>query len=200
MYGRRTGDGRRAGPGPAAAGLFLLLTPAVALAWSTADLLEALAAEAPEELVFEEIRDVELMQTRVRGEGVLSFEPPDTFIRELKRPRSERLIIEGDSVTLEEGGEVRHTFQYGDDAGVDAIILLMRALHGRADAEAMEETFRMRLEGDREAWRWILTPRAGGARQRIQRMTLYGAGSRVERSVLREGGGDRVESRYRRPE
>lgn len=179
----------------------LLLTPVVAMAddWSVPALLEQLSEDPPDVLEFEEVRDVELMQTRVRAEGTIRFEPPDTVIRSLGSPYQQRIVIQGERVTVEERGEVKHELHRDDDAGLGAMSRLMGALYGQVDAAELEAYFDMRLEGDREDWRWILKPTAGEARRRVERMTLEGEGARVERTTLREGDGDHTVTRFSRP-
>ena len=174
----------------------LLPTSAVADDWGLEVLLQLLASESRPEVAFVEERDVELLQTRTRAEGRMRFDPPDTYVRELHSPYHQRLTIAGEEVIVEEDGEERHRLHRDDDAGLAALARLMAALYGQADADELADYFRIGLSGERGEWRLVLTPSEARARQRIERITLFGSGGRVERTEVREASGDRSVTRF----
>ena len=70
-------------------------------------LMQSLAKVRAGEATFVETRTVAMLERTLESSGRLSFEAPDTFVRDTLKPRREKIAIVGNTVTMSLGSRSR---------------------------------------------------------------------------------------------
>ncbi len=122
-----------------------------------AELMTTLAQTPAGEALFTERRQVAMLEQTLESSGRLSFEAPDTFVRETLKPRRERVAVVGNQLTLTQGNRTR---TLALDANPEAA-LIVEAIRGTltGNREALERFFKASVSGDARQWRLELVPR-----------------------------------------
>jgi len=142
-----------------------------------ARLMQMLGGVRAGEATFVERRDVHMLDRALVSRGRLSFEAPDTFVRETTEPRAERLAITGDTLTVTQGGR-RRTLQI--DAAPEAA-LIVEAIRGTltGNRAALERHFDARVSGTPEQWWLDLVPRDERLRNTVKAVRVGGRQAQV---------------------
>lgn len=154
-----------------------------------AQLTQLLARVRSGEARFTERRHVAVLDQPLDSSGRLTFEAPDTFVRETLQPRRERIAVVGNQLTLTQGNRTRNVAL---DASPEATVMIeaIRAtLTG--NREALEHHFRTSVTGDARQWRLELVPRDARLRAQVNSIRLVGFGSDVREVVIQLADGDR---------
>ena len=120
--------------GAAAALMGLGGTAWAAAAFDLAQLTQLLASKRSGEATFVEKREVSVLDRTLMTSGRLSFEAPDTFVRENLKPQRERVAVVGNMVTMSRGDRSRTV-----------------ALDSVPEASVIIEAIRGTLTGNRES-------------------------------------------------
>jgi outer membrane lipoprotein-sorting protein len=99
--------------------------------------------------------------------GRLSFEAPDTFVRETLKPSRDRLAVTGNTLTMSRGDRSR-TVQL--DASPEAAVIV-EAIRGTltGNRAALERLFTPTVGGSAERWTLDLVPREAACATRSRR-------------------------------
>lgn len=146
-----------------------------------ARLMQALAQVKAGEATFTERRMVAMLDQPLESSGKLSFEAPDTFVRETLKPRRERIAISGNTLTLSQGNRTR---TMALDSAPEAAVIV-EAIRGTltGNGAALERVFSASVSGNPQLWFLELVPRE--ARLRSQVISVRVAGQQgVVREVL----------------
>lgn len=177
---RRTDPGRRRLIALlAAATLGTPLRSRAAGEFDLAALTAVLAQTRSGEAAFTERRSVALLDKTLESSGRLSFEAPDTFVRETLKPRRERVAVVGNTLTLSQGNRSRTlALDAAPEAG-----LIVEAIRGTltGNREALEKNFSASVSGSAERWTLELIPREPRLREQVATIRITG-----ERALLRE--------------
>lgn len=155
--------------------------------WATAaagsfDLLQltALLAQVKSgEATFIEKRQVGMLDKPLESTGRMSFDAPDTFVRETLTPRQETIAVVGNRVTMSQGNRSR-------SVALDSVreaSLIVEAIRGTltGNREALERNFTATVSGNPQRWSLELVPREPGLREKVASVRLAG-----QQSVVRE--------------
>ena len=131
------------------------------------------------EATFTETRHVKMLDKTLESSGRLSFEAPDTFVRETIKPRSDRVAVVGNRVTLSQGTRSRTVAL---DSVREASVII-EAIRGTltGNREALERSFTARVSGNPQRWSLELVPREPYLREQVASVRVSG-----ERAVVRE--------------
>jgi outer membrane lipoprotein-sorting protein len=146
-----------------------------------AQLMQALGRVKAGEATFTEERRVAMLEQTLQSSGKLSFEAPDTFVRETFKPRRERIAINGNTLTMSQGTRTR---TMALDSAPEAAVIV-EAIRGTltGNKEVLERNFNISVSGDTQLWFLELVPRE--ARLRSQVISVRVAGQQgVVREVL----------------
>jgi outer membrane lipoprotein-sorting protein len=170
-----------AGGAPTAAG--------AAEAFGLAQLMQRLATRRSGSARFVERREVQVLDRTLVSSGRLAYEAPDTFVRETLEPRRERMVVEGDRVTLTQGERSR-TMQL--DASPEASVLV-EAIRGTltGNRAALERLFETDVSGSAERWTLELVPHDPRLRGQVSKVQVRGSGAVVREVDVRLADGDR---------
>lgn len=161
-----------------------LLLACLAPAWAAGSfdltqLMQALGQRKSGEAVFVERRHVAMLDQALVSSGKLSFEAPDLFVRETLKPRPERISVNGNTLTIQQGGRTRSlALDSAPEAGV-----IVEAIRGTlsGNREALERHFKASVTGNAELWLLELEPRDLRLRGQVQSVRIAG-----HRGVVRE--------------
>ena len=170
----------------ALAGVLALLAagaaPAPARAQAQFDLLQlmqTLAQVKAGEATFTETRTVAMLERTLQSSGRLSFEAPDSFVRETLKPRREKIAVVGNSVTMSLGARTRTV----PLDSVPEAAVIMEAIRGTltGNRDAIERNFTPSVVGTPQRWTLELKPREPRLRELVIAVRLVG-----ERALVRE--------------
>ena len=165
------------------------LAAARADAFDLARLMQMLGGVRAGEAAFTERREVRMLDRTLVSKGRLTFEAPDTFVRETTEPTHERLAITGNTLTVTQGTR-RRTLQI--DAAPEAAVLV-EAIRGTltGNRATLERWFDARVSGTPEQWWLDLVPRDAGLRGQVQSVRVGGHQAAVREVDVYLADGDR---------
>lgn len=174
----------------AAAMLTGLSGPAAAQAkFELPQLMQLLAQVKAGEATFTEKRSVAMLERTLEFSGRLSFEAPDTFVRENLKPRQERMAVVGKQMTMSMGSRSR-------TVPVDSVpeaSVIVEAIRGTmtGNQDALEKHFTTAVTGNAPRWSLELVPREHRLREQISVLRLTGQQSTVREVAITMADGDR---------
>jgi len=175
----------------------LLVAPLALVAWparaqaafTLMQLMQLLGTVKAGEATFVEKREVAMLERTLESSGRLSFEAPDTFVRETLKPRNERVAVVGNTVTMSIGSRSR-TVPLDSIAEAAVIIEAIRGtLTGNRDS--LERHFTPTVSGDAARWSLVLAPRAPRLRELVVSVRVSGQQALVREVVVAMADGDR---------
>jgi len=172
-------------------GALALGTPGLAAAagFDLPALMQLLATVRSGEATFIEKREVAVLDRTVVTSGRLSFEAPDTFVRETLKPSRDRLAVTGNTLTMSRGERSR-TMQL--DATPEAAVIV-EAIRGTltGNRAALERLFTPTVGGSAERWTLELVPREARLRNQVAALRVSGAQAVVREVAVTMADGDR---------
>jgi outer membrane lipoprotein-sorting protein len=158
-------------------------------AFDLAPLMQLLAQVKAGEAVFTEKRSVKMLERTLESSGKLSFEAPDTFVRETLKPRQERLAVVGNMVTMSLGSRSRTV----PLDSVPEAAVIVEAIRGTltGNREAIERNFAATVTGDAARWSLELVPRVPRLRELVLSVRVSGQLGVVREVVVAMSDGDR---------
>ena len=169
-----------------------------ALAWpvhgqveplTLAQLTQLLAQDRAGEATFTEKRTVAVLERTLESSGRLSFEAPDTFVRETLKPRREKLAVVGNTVTMSQGTRSR---TLALDAVPEAAVIV-EAVRGTltGNRDALERLFTTRVSGSMQRWSLDLVPRDARLREQVASVRVAGTLGVLREVTVTLADGDR---------
>lgn len=158
-------------------------------AFGLAELMQTLAQVRAGEATFTERRSVAMLERTLESSGRLSFEAPDTFVRETLKPRREKIAIVGNTVTMSIGTRSRTVPL---DSVPEAAVII-EAIRGTltGNRAAIERHFTPNLTGTAQRWALELRPREPRLRELVVTVQLVGEKALVREVTVAMADGDR---------
>lgn len=159
--------------------------------WDLDQLLGALAGRQEGTARFHETRTLRIVTAPLHTAGRLYYRRPDVLEKQVLTPREERLRIEGDRLTIEDGSaDSPRSLQLSDHPALLAAIESIRApLTG--NGATLRRLFEVSLGGSERRWLLTLVPREPAYAQIVRTVQVRGSGARVESIAIEEASGDR---------
>ena len=174
-----------------AAACFTAVTmPAAAqTAFDLGQLTQLLATVKSGDATFTEKRSVTMLERTLESSGRLSFEAPDTFVRETLKPRQERMSVVGNQVTLSQGSRSRTV----PLDSVPEAAVIVDAIRGTltGNREVLDRNFTANVTGNAARWTLELLPRAPRLRELVVSVRVSGEQALVREVVVAMADGDR---------
>jgi len=169
-----------------------LLAPLLAAA-PAAPLAEAvmaqLAALPSRTTRFVEEKRLASLTAPLVSRGRLVFIRPAHLEKDTEAPKPERLVIDGDQLTIAEAGEAPRTVALDEHPALRALADTLRAaLMG--DLATLRRIYAIEEQGTMQAWRLMLVPHAPALRGALARVTLDGGGAELRQIVIQQANGD----------
>ena len=154
-----------------------------------AALMRMLAQVRAGEATFVEKRSVAMLERTLQSSGRLSFEAPDTFVRETLEPRRERIAVSGNTVTMSQGSRSRTV----PLDSVPEAAVIMEAIRGTltGNRDAIERHFEAAVSGSAERWLLELKPREPRLRELVASVRVSGQRALVREVAVAMSDGDR---------
>lgn len=174
----------------AALGL-LPLRPARAQEWGLDALMAQLAGVRSARARFVEKRYFAMLRKPVESMGVLQYDAPDRLEKIVQKPRPERLLLEGDRVTLEaDGGRRRKSLTLGEMPELASLVVGLRATLA-GDTAALRQHFDIQFDGPAQRWRLTPAPRDRKAARLVKSLQIFGNGADLNAVEVTQADGDR---------
>jgi hypothetical protein len=158
-------------------------------AFTLVQLMQLLGTVKAGQATFVEKREVAMLERTLESSGRLSFEAPDTFVRETLKPRNERVAVVGNTVTMSIGARSR-TVPLDSIAEAAVIIEAIRGtLTG--NRESLERHFTPAVSGSAARWSLELKPLAPRLRELVISVRVSGQQALVREVAVAMADGDR---------
>ncbi len=152
-------------------------------------LMQMLSRTRSGEATFTEEREVAVLDRTLVSSGRLSFEAPDTFVRETLKPANERLAVQGNRLTMARGGRSRTV----ELDSVPEAAVIVEAIRGTltGNRSALERLFESSVNGTASRWVLDLVPRDLRLRGQVASVRVSGVEGLVREVQVRLADGDR---------
>ena len=174
-----------------AAAIFVLLAwPLAASAdLGVTELFDKLAKHKPSRATFVEKKYLSLLDKPVESRGELSFTPPGRLEKRTTSPTAERVVVDGDRITLERAGK-RYTMGLHDQPGVAVLVESIRATLA-GDLNGLTKTYSASVAGEAARWKLTLHPLDPAVSTLVERIDIAGEDARVTTVEIFQNDGDR---------
>jgi len=174
-----------------AAGVLVCLSGVgvAAASFDLAQLTQLLASKRSGEATFVEKREVSVLDRTVMTSGKLSFEAPDTFVRENLKPQRERVAVVGNMLTMSRGDRTRTVVL---DSVPEASVII-EAIRGTltGNRDSLQKFFEASVSGNAERWSLDLVPRDARLRAQVSTVRVSGRQAEVREMQVLMPDGDR---------
>ena len=135
------------------AALVLLLAPfgVRAAEWDIDQLMQGLAQTRSDRAMFVEKKYIAILDKPVESSGELFYTAPDRLEKRTLKPKPESLVLDGDSITVDQPGKRRVTVSLHDHPEITAFIESIRGTLA-GDRSALEKFFTLELTGSTDEW------------------------------------------------
>jgi|SRR5579862_5445747 len=176
--------------------LLLRLAPAHAEAaapggWGLPQLMQSFAQEKTSHAHFTERKYLHMLKQPLQDNGILLFEAPDHLMKQTQQPKPERLLIEGDTLTIDRLSK-EQILNRSDYPQIWTFIEGIRATLA-GDGAALEAVYTVALSGDPANWQMNLQPRDPQMRSIIDSIRISGGAAHIMRIETFEHDGDRTD-------
>lgn len=163
--------------------------PAGAEPASLADVIMARLATLPSRSTpFVEEKRLPGLSEPLVSSGQVVFVRPGRLEQLTEKPRPERVIIAGDTLSVTLASGETHTFSLSDNPPLGLLTATLRAtLDG--DIATIRRLFLLEEHGNLAGWRLMLIPKDSGVRRFLARVTVDGREAEILQIVIQQAGG-----------
>ncbi|MES1161856.1 MAG: LolA-related protein, partial [Rhizobacter sp.] len=158
-------------------------------AFTLEQLMQLLAQVKTGDATFVEKRYVSMLERTLESSGKLSFEAPDTFVRETLKPTRDRMAVVGNMVTMSMGSRSRTV----PLDSVPEAAVIFEAIRGTltGNRAALERHFTPNVTGAPAQWTLELVPLMPRLRELVTSVRVSGKQALVREVVVAMADGDR---------
>lgn len=172
----------------------MALLLAAPMAWPAqpegiASLFASLARAKPGIKSFRETKHIALLDKPVESSGQLVFTPPARLEKRTLSPKPERIVVDGDRVTLERGGR-KQSLSLREHPAIGVLVDSIRATLA-GDLNALTRTYSAALEGNDARWKVTLRPLDPSLGSVVEHVEITGAHDEVAGVAIFQADGDR---------
>ncbi len=151
--------------------------------------MAAMAAVPERRARFTEAKHLAILTQPIHSSGWLHYRRPDRLEKFTETPLEERLLVAGDSITLETAAEGRRAFNLADAPELRSLVAAIRApLAG--DLPTLTEAFTLTSGGTLAGWWLDLTPKEPRIARFLRHIRLEGAGTDMLATRSEQANGD----------
>ena len=176
----------------ASAILVLATCAASAGDWKLPELMQLLAQNKAGKAVFVEKKYIGILDKPVESSGELAFTAPDKLEKRTLKPSPELLMLEGDSLTVDQPGKRRQTVSLQAHPDIAAFVESIRGTLA-GDRTVLEKVYALELTGSAEHWQLVLVPTQPRMQSIISRIRIGGSHADVRTIDFDQADGDRSE-------
>jgi outer membrane lipoprotein-sorting protein len=164
-----------------------------AVPFDLAHLMAHFASAKKASAQFIEQRHVHFLKAPLTAKGVLIFTAPNRLEKKTLEPAPEDLVVDGDTLTVEHGGQTQ-TLSLAAYPQIGAFIEGIRAtLTG--DVVSLQRIYQTDLQGNANSWQLQLQPRDAAMQAVVRLIAISGKGDAIDRIETVEHDGDRTDMR-----
>lgn len=160
-----------------------------AAALDVGELMTTLARSTHGAATFTEKKYLAILDAPVESSGELRFVPPARLEKLTLKPSRERLVLDGEVLTVERGRRT-HVLALKDYPEVAGMIESIRATLA-GDRSALERVYQLSVSGSRARWSLALIPRDARIARVVARIRIDGAEGDVHAVEIVQADGDR---------
>ncbi len=170
--------------------LALLLSVPIARAaeWDIEQLMRSLAQTRSERARFVEKKSIAMLTRPVESSGELFYSAPDHLEKRTLKPKAESMILDHGMLTLEREQQ-RHVLTLQDYPELAAFVESIRATLA-GDRKALEQNYRLALEGSAERWSLQLLPVEEKIQAVVRRIRISGVRDALRSIEIIQADGD----------
>ena len=146
---------------------------------------------------FVERKFLQILDTPVESNGELVFRAPSRLEKRTRLPRTETLVIDGNSVSIERGS-LKRILPLDEFADMASMVRSLTATF-RGDQVSIEQFFKWKLSGPAERWQLVLTPKSSKLFITLKEIRLSGDNAYVHTVETQLTDGDRSLMTLSRP-
>ena len=138
-----------------------------------ADLMHLLAQVVESRSTFTEVKTIAALTVPLYASGELLYRRPDYLEKVTEQPRPERMVVEGDRLTISTAGEPAREI---DLVSQEMIRGLVDAIRGTLAGKLalLQQNYRVEMHGDLTGWRLTLTPTDPAVKLAVSQITIEG--------------------------
>jgi outer membrane lipoprotein-sorting protein len=157
--------------------------------WTLDRLMSTLAQHKSGHANFVETRYLSIAAKPIESSGQLAFAAPDHLEKLTVSPKPERLVVDGDMLTLVRD-QHKYTVSLTHYPELEAFIESIRATLA-GNRYALEQIYKVSIEGHGDAWTLTLTPLDSRMLKAVRTITLDGTRDLLRTVVVEQPDGDR---------
>jgi outer membrane lipoprotein-sorting protein len=178
--------------------LVLGLGPVAAQAsWGLPELMQSLAQTRSTRAHFVEKKFIGFVDQPIESSGELAFTAPDHLEKRTLQPQQEALVLDGNQLMVEQNGKRRFTIDLRRQPDAAAVVESIRATLA-GDRQALEQYYKLDLQGTANDWHLTLTPLRSGMRRILTHIRMAGQQATVSQIAFEQADGDRSEMQITR--
>lgn len=159
--------------------------------WGVTQLMHALGQVKAASGTFTERKTLHVLAAPLVSSGTLNYVAPDRMSKITLSPRPERLVLEGDQVTMKAGPRGQtHTFSVTEYPQIGALVEGIRATLA-GDLAALERFYTVQLTGSPSDWQLLLLPHSRDLEKLVKAVRIHGSENRILTIETDESDGDR---------
>jgi len=156
--------------------------------WTIDRLMQAMQEIRSDHASFTERKSIDMLEEPVDSSGELFYTAPDRVEKRTLKPKPESMILDGDTLVFERGGKKRR-FQLGQSPELAAFIASIRGILA-GDRAALEQNYRLNLEGSADDWTLQLLPLDEKIHAVVASIRISGEGNAVRSIETTQADGD----------
>jgi hypothetical protein len=160
--------------------------------WQLPDLMRLLAQNKADKATFIEKKFIGILDRPVKSSGELAFTAPDKLEKRTLKPKPELLLLEGDSLTIDQPGKRRYTFSLQEHPEISAFTESIRGTLA-GDLPTLEKYYKLQMKGSADEWQLVLIPTQASMIKVISSIRISGSNADVKSIVFSQSDGDRSE-------
>lgn len=160
-------------------------------AWDLNQLMSALAQHKGGRATFTEKKYLAVLGNKpVTASGELSYTPPSRLEKRTLEPKPERVLLDGDLLTLERGTK-KYSLRLSERPEAVAFVDSIRGtLSG--NRQVLERSYALRLSGNEDHWSLLLLPSDPDIAKLVLRIAVSGSRNQVQTIEYLQADGDRM--------
>jgi outer membrane lipoprotein-sorting protein len=165
----------------------------VAPQWGLPALMKSLSEVRAQTANFVERKYMSVLTQPLEASGTLVYLAPAKLQKDTLKPKPQRLVVEGDKLTIEDGSQDRsRTLSLADYPQIGAIVESIRATLA-GDQKTLELFYTVALTGNSAHWQLMLAPRDKKVQEMVKSIRVVGHDALIDEVETLEANGDRTD-------
>jgi outer membrane lipoprotein-sorting protein len=165
----------------------------IAPQWGLPVLMKSLSEVRAQTANFVERKYMSVLTQPLEASGTLVYLAPAKLQKDTLKPKPQRLVVEGDKLTIEDGSQDRsRTLSLADYPQIGAIVESIRATLA-GDQKTLEQFYTVALSGNAAHWQLMLAPRDKKVQEMVKSIRVVGHDALIDEVETLEANGDRTD-------